>query len=173
MAVERFHRKYDTFPDWKKDTKKNALVSKQKHGKHTVTLLLPEAFMNNSGKVLSKYIASVKAAERMIVVYDDLDLPIGTVKVVFDRGSGGHRGVESIIKHLRTKKFIRVRVGIAPVTPTGKLRKPSGEERVVKFLMASFLPAEKRVLTKAFRTVSDALTIVLTEGRDRAMNVIN
>ncbi|OIO32140.1 MAG: aminoacyl-tRNA hydrolase [Candidatus Yonathbacteria bacterium CG_4_10_14_3_um_filter_47_65] len=171
-AVLYFHQKH-TFSDWKKDLKTNALVSKEKIGKHTVTLVLPDNFMNNSGKVLSGYITDAKKAERLIVIYDDIDLPIGNVKISFDRGSGGHRGVESVIKRLRTRKFIRVRVGISPSAAKGSVRKPTGEERVVKFLMSVFSSVEQKELKRSFGIVTGILDTILAEGKDKAMCLFN
>ncbi|OGC79368.1 hypothetical protein A2852_00580, partial [Candidatus Adlerbacteria bacterium RIFCSPHIGHO2_01_FULL_54_23] len=74
-------------------------------------------YMNNSGAAIRKAVPSKKAAERLIVLHDDLDLPLGSVKLSFGSGSGGHRGVESVIKALKTRDFVRVRIGISPATP--------------------------------------------------------
>lgn len=113
-------------PDWKVDKKLNATVAKIKVGKTPVTIVLPETFMNNSGKSIKQLVASSKQAEKMIVIYDDLDLPFGKSKISFNKSSGGHKGLESIIKAIKTEKFARVRVGISPVTASGKMKKPSG-----------------------------------------------
>ena len=79
------------------------------------TLVLPETFVNLSGKAVSAFIKSPKAAKNLLVVHDDLDLPLGTVKLVFGRGSGGHKGVESIMRAVKTKDFARIRIGISGV----------------------------------------------------------
>ena len=84
--------------------------------------------MNNSGKSLFPLIKSKKTAEQLVVVYDDLDLPLGTLKVSFNRGSGGHRGLDSIIKALKTREFTRIRIGTSSATPSGKIKKPIGEK---------------------------------------------
>src|SRR3989338_7873858 len=98
-----------------------ARVAEGKIGREKITLVEPEAFMNNSGKSLTTLIKSKKAAGELVIIYDDLDLPLGTLKLSFDRGSGGHRGLESIIKALKTRAFVRLRVGVSPSTPSGKL----------------------------------------------------
>ena len=68
--------------------------------------------MNDSGKAVSAFIKSPKAAKNLLVIHDDLDLPLGTMKLVFGRGSGGHKGVESVMRAIKTKDFARLRIGI-------------------------------------------------------------
>ena len=123
MAVEYF-AKSAKLSEWKEDKKAKALVSRGIVGKTLTALVLPNTFMNKSGAAVAKFVKSPKAAERMAVVYDDLDLPLGEMKISFNRGSGGHKGVESLMKVLKTKKFTRVRVGVSPSTAGGALRKP-------------------------------------------------
>ena len=124
MLLESFGKSVGA--QWKEDKKLNSLVSKAKIGKTPVTLLLPNTFMNNSGKAVKSLVTSQKAGEKTVVIYDDLDLPFGTVKISFNKSSGGHKGLESIIKALKTEKFVRIRVGISPVTSSGKIKKPKG-----------------------------------------------
>lgn len=129
-------------------------------------------YMNHSGGPLKKAVPSQKAAERLVVVHDDLDLALGSVKLSFGSGSGGHRGVESVIRALKTRDFVRVRVGISPATPGGKLKKPDAK-KVVDFVLGQFKPAECEKLKKVKKTVKEALELILTEGKDAAMNKIN
>jgi len=74
----------------------------------------------------------------MIVIYDDLDMPLGKIKISYGGGSGGHKGVESIARGIKTKDFIRLRVGISAATAKGVAKKPKGEEKVIKHLMSDF-----------------------------------
>ncbi len=159
--------------EWKVDKKSQAHVASGMIGKTAVVLVAPDTFMNKSGSAVMKYVKSQKAAERMVVIYDELDLPIGGLKLSFNRGSGGHRGVESIMKAVKTKKFTRVRVGVSPETPGGKLKKPHGEEEVVKFILSKFKPGELAELKKIFKKVSEALETVVTEGPQIGMNRFN
>ena len=129
--------------------------------------------MNHSGKFLVKFIKTQKAAQKLIVVYDDLDLALGTFKISYNKSSGGHRGVESVIKSLKTEEFIRVRIGIAPTTPTGKIKKPKGEKAVLDFILSEFKPKETEILKKVFKKVSEAIVCIAEDGRERAMNVYN
>lgn len=132
-----------------------------------------EEFMNNSGKAVAKVIKTKKAAEKLVVVYDDIDLPIGTMKISYNKSSGGHRGVESIIKALKTKEFIRIRIGIAPTTPGGKLKKPDTEKKVLDFILGKFKPTETEILKKIFKKVSEAIPVIAEEGYERGMNRYN
>ena len=103
-----------------------------------IKFFMPDNFMNNSGVTVAKLIKSKKDLKDLIVIYDDIDLPIGRMKISFDRSSGGHNGLESIIKKLKSKEFLRIRIGICPVTPSGKMKKPKGEDKVIKFILGEF-----------------------------------
>jgi len=155
------------------DKKTLSLKSAGKIGKEAVLCLEPETMMNNSGKSVKDLVTSPKKAENLVVIYDDLDLPIGTFKISFNRGSGGHRGVESIIKHIKTKAFVRFRIGTCPETPGGKLKKPQGEDKVIDFILGKFKPAELDELKKVAKKTTDALVCLVEEGRDIAMNRFN
>src|SRR3990167_6962266 len=132
MGLE-FFAKQMQFGDWKVDNKSKSHVASGMIGKTAVVLVAPDTFMNKSGSAVVRYVKSQKAAERMVVIYDDLDLPLGGLKLSFNRGSGGHRGGESIMRAVKTKKFTRVRGGGSPATAGGKLKKPQGEKEVVAF----------------------------------------
>jgi peptidyl-tRNA hydrolase, PTH1 family len=132
-----------------------------------------ETFMNKSGAGVAKVVKSKKAAQKLIVIYDDLDLPLGSVRVSYDRGSGGHKGIESIEKALGTREFIRIRVGITPTTPGGKLKKPEGDKDVEKFILGEFKKSEKEVLEKVFKRVEEAVRLLSTETLQKAMTEVN
>ena len=172
MAVE-YLAKASRLSEWREDAKSKSLVSRGLLGKTLIALILPNAFMNKSGASVSKFVKSPKAAERLAVVYDDLDLPLGTMKISYNRGSGGHKGVESIMSALKTKKFTRVRVGVSPTTASGALRKPVGEKVVVNYILTKFKPHELEILKNVFKKVSRALEVIATEGPERAMNEFN
>lgn len=138
-----------------------------------VKVITPDTFMNKTGPFVAKTVKSKKAAEKLIVIYDDLDLPLGTMKISYNRSSGGHRGVESIIKALKTEAFIRIRIGISPATLSGKLKKPKGEEAVDKHILGEFKKAESEVLKKVFKKVSEAVEAIVDEGLNVAMTKFN
>ncbi len=107
-AVDEF-AKENNFPDFRLSEKFKAQMSE----KGNIILAKPETFMNNSGKCVSALVNFYKGKE-LIIIHDDIDLELGKIRISKNRGSAGHKGVESIIKGLGTKDFIRVRIGIKP-----------------------------------------------------------
>lgn len=152
--------------------KLNALVSGGKYKKEKIICLLPETFMNNSGKSLKNLINSKKKAENLIIIHDDLDLPLGRFKISFGSGSAGHKGVESVIKSIKTKDFIRIKVGISPSTSSGKIKKPESK-KIIDFIIGNFKPKELGTLKKISKKITSALEIIITEGVQKAMNLYN
>lgn len=132
-----------------------------------VKVLIPDTFMNHSGKFVVKHVKSKKAAEKLIVIYDDLDLPLGTMKISYNRSSGGHRGLESIIKALKTKEFIRIRIGISPK------KKPIGPSYVEKHILGEFRKPEMEILKKLFKKVAEAVEMIKSSGLAPAMTEFN
>jgi len=172
MMLEAF-RKGNDCSEWKEDKKKKVLVSEGRIKKEALLLMEPNNFMNNSGKSIAPFVKSKKQAAQTIVIYDDLDLPVGIFKISFNRGSGGHKGVDSIIRALKTREFVRVRVGISPTTSSGKLKKPSGEKEVIRFIMNAFSPREREVLKKVSKKIAEALDTIIASGREKAMGEFN
>jgi PTH1 family peptidyl-tRNA hydrolase len=170
MAVEAYAKK-EGGKDvvWRDDKKANALVARV--GKDT--LVLPNTFMNKSGSAVAKYVKSVKAAKNLVVVYDDLDLPLGRIKVSFARSSGGHNGLKSVARAVKTDEFIRIRIGVSPHTPKGVTKKPTGEEAVLKFILGKFAPKEADELKKTIKLAVEALSVIRDEGHVIAMNKCN
>jgi PTH1 family peptidyl-tRNA hydrolase len=171
--LERLAEREDGIGEWKEDKKAQALASKGMLGGNDVTLVLPETFMNRSGRAASHFVKGAKSAELLIVVYDDMDLPLGRIRIAFGRSSGGHKGVDSIIRWVKTKNFIRIRVGVASSTPSGKLKKPKGEQKVLDFLMSPFKKPEQEVFKKVSGRVEEAIRVIVEEGRVVAMNQFN
>lgn len=172
IVLEAFRVAYD-FPEWQADKKVKALLSKAKMEKESVLLIEPDNFMNNSGKSVVPFIATKKQTEKTIIIYDDIDLPLGTIKISFNRSSGGHNGLESVIKNLKTREFVRVRVGVSKMTAKGLAKKPKGEEAVLKFLLGEFKKDELVELKKIAKKVSAALRMIVLEGREKAMGEYN
>ena len=135
-------------------------------------VIFPDTFMNNSGKALKNLIKSKKAAKNLIVVHDDIDLPLGRFKIVFGRDSAGHKGVESVIKNIKTKDFIRIRVGTSPVTPGGKIKKPAAE-KVIAHIIGKFKPAELKIVSKLSKKITLAIETIIKEGLQKAMSLYN
>lgn len=172
MVVEAFRKKND-FPEWIQDKSLKARISKGSLGKDKVLLVEPDNFMNVSGKSVAPLVKNAKDAERTIVVYDDLDLPLGGMKISFNRSSGGHKGVESIIKSLKTREFSRLRIGICPTTPGGKLKKPKGDDALLDFIVGPFKKTELDEMKKVVKNGAEALALILEEGREIATGKVN
>lgn len=138
-----------------------------------IRLVTPDTYMNDSGLEVKKFIKNKKQAETMIVVYDDLDIPLGKMKISFNKSSGGHKGVQSIIDHIKTQEFIRLRIGIAPVTPSGKVKKVLGEDAVIKHVLSKFKTSESKSLKKVMENGVKALDLIIERGYERAANDVN
>jgi peptidyl-tRNA hydrolase, PTH1 family len=157
---------------WKTDKKLRSLVAKGSfHGK-PVFAVLPETFMNNSGGAVKPLIDSKKKLDTLAVLQDEMDLPLGKVKISYGSSSGGHRGIESIQKALKSKDFVRIRIGISPHTASGKVRKPD-QEKVVDFVIGKFKKGHEDELKKVRKTVAEALELLVTEGRAAATMAIH
>lgn len=106
-----------------------------------------QTFMNNSGQAVKDLVSFYKIRPaNLYIVHDDIDLPLGEVRVVKNRGSAGHKGVESIIKELKTKDFNRIRVGICP-----KTGKPKSLE---KFVLQNFTKQEEKIIKEVVKKVN-------------------
>ena len=171
--VTGYFLKMFSFPVMVKSAKYQALVSLGKVKKEKVMVLFPETFMNKSGASLASLITSKKKAETLIVIHDDLDLPLGKIKISFNRGTGGHRGVLSIVKKIGTEAFVRIRVGISPVRPSGKIKKPLGDKEVENHILGKSKPKEEDLMKKASNKIALVLHILVTEGRDKATMFAN
>ncbi len=165
--------KANDFADWKNDMKTKSLRTKGEVDGEKFDFMLPETFMNNSGQAVMKVIDDKKKLKNLVVIYDDLDIPVGSLKISFNRSSGGHNGLESIIKKVKSKEFVRIRIGVSPHTPTGKLKKPSGEAAVLKFLLGSFKEDELKTLKKQAKQITEILTTIADGGKDKAMSIYN
>lgn len=155
------------------NTGRLALADFVKNGeKKKVKVIFPETFMNNSGKALKPIITSKKKAGDLIVVHDDLDLPLGRFKLAFGSGSAGHKGVESIIKNIKTKDFIRIRIGISPTTLSGKIKKPDAK-KVVAYIIGKFKPKEIQIIRKVSKKITPAIEAIVNEGLQKAMSLYN
>lgn len=172
MLVEKLAKQED-FDDFIFSKTANALVSKGSIDGENVTLVLPETMMNLSGKSAAQFVKSPKAAKSLLVVHDDLDLPLGTIKMVVGRGSGGHKGVESIMRAIKTKDFARIRVGISAIGKKNQAKKVSGEEKVIKHVIGKFKPAEDTTLKKVMKKGVEASRLFVTDSVEAATMFAN
>ncbi len=135
-------------------------------GLKNVILVKPNTFMNESGKAVKPLIDKYKIKPGdLIVIHDDIDLPLEKIRIVRNRGSAGHKGVESIIKELKTENFIRFRIGIQP--RPGKPKNPEN------FVLQKFNKKEEKIVKEVIQKTVFAIEIVLKEGLGKAMNEFN
>lgn len=133
-------------------------------GGEKVALLEPQTFMNRSGESVREAMAFFKLTEdETLVVHDELDLPLGSVKLKRGGGEAGHNGLRSVSKELATRDYWRLRVGVGRPT----------EGEVVDFLLSPLSRAEGDRLDAAVVLATDAIALVLREGFERAMNQVN
>jgi len=159
--------------EFESDKKLNAQVAEVKIGKEKVTLIAPDTFMNKSGKAIGPLVKNPKAAEKLVVIYDDFQLPLGRMKISFNKSSGGHNGLESVIKAVKTEAFPRIRIGTAAANAKGDAKIPHGDEKIEKFILGDFKPDELKVLKKVAKRAAEAVEMIVKEGREKAMNVFN
>lgn len=143
-----------------------AVTAAGKIGEHDVLLAKPETFMNLSGmsvrELAAKYVTS--PAHDLVVVADELDLPLGTLRLKPKGGSAGHHGLESIMGALGTNEFWRLRVGIAPAHDV---------RDGAHFVLSQWKKAQYPLVDEVLERAADAVRVLLTEGGAAAMNRFN
>jgi peptidyl-tRNA hydrolase, PTH1 family len=172
MAVELL-AKQEKFDGFVFNKKTNALMAEGKIGKERVALMLPETMMNNSGKAVASFIQSIKAAKDLLVLQDELDLPLGVLKMVYARGSGGHKGVESVMRAIKTDQFARIRIGISGAGKKNQTKKVSGEEKVIKHVIGSWKSGEEALAKKMIKKAAEAARLFVTDGIETATQFAN
>lgn len=150
----------------KLNKKFKALTAKGEINEEEIILALPQTFMNNSGQSARALASYYKLnPEDIWVVYDDIDLPLGKTRISREGSAGGHKGVESIIDTLKTKSFIRFRLGIA--TPQ-RQRVPAP-----KFVLQKLSKEEQGILNQSVKKTIEAIELTLNSGIEKAMNRFN
>ncbi|MBP6931675.1 MAG: aminoacyl-tRNA hydrolase [Candidatus Pacebacteria bacterium] len=127
----------------------------------------PETFMNDTGSILPYLVKEYNFTNNdIIVVQDDIDLPLGKIKISHDRGDGGHNGIKSIMSQLSSREFVRIRVGVSILDDTGVLRKPD--------VLGNFSKEDLDILKDNISPlVSDILTTIVSTGYEKAMTKYN
>jgi len=157
------------FPDFKLNKKLNAFITEGNFNKKKIILALPETFMNNSGKSVKKLIKNYKLKiENLFVIHDDLDLPLEKIMIVKNRGSAGHKGVQSIIDELGTKDFVRFRIGINPSSTFYAV-----VQNVENFVLQKFNKKEEKILKEVIKKTIEAIECSLKLGPEKAMQKFN
>lgn len=168
MAIDELARRSsaETFRDKFSGSYAKAVLGEKQGGQQAV-LLKPMTYMNESGTSVQPAMAFFKVAPRdLLVLHDELDLPFGTVRLKFGGGHAGHNGLRSIMAHVGTGDFGRVRIGIG--------RPPPGfRGEVADFVLSSFDGVERASLDDCLKLAAESVLEVATRGLDAAMNVRN
>ncbi|MCI6677549.1 MAG: aminoacyl-tRNA hydrolase [Clostridiales bacterium] len=148
------------------DTKKHkALIGKGMIASEKVLLVKPQTFMNLSGESIREITDYYKADESdLIVIYDDISLNVGQIRIRAKGSAGGHNGIKNIIQHMGTQNFWRIKVGIG--------EKPAHRD-LADYVLGHFQGEEKEIMQEAFANAADAAAVMISEGIDTAMNRFN
>ena len=152
---------------WQKNEKLNAEIIELDFESEQLLLIKPQTFMNNSGQTLAflkkKY--PQLTAENIILIYDDIDLPIGKIRIKATSSAGGHNGVKSIIQHLGTQDFLRIKIGAS-----NEFQDNVPTER---FVLQRLSGAERKTLEEIFSQIPEIISDLLSEDIESVMNQYN
>ncbi|MFW6270637.1 MAG: aminoacyl-tRNA hydrolase [Bacillota bacterium] len=161
-AIKNISENYDFEPPV---LELNALVSSGKIENEKVILTQPLSYMNKSGKVVKNLINYYNVSNKdLIIIYDDLDLDPGTIRIKTHGSSGGHNGIKSIINWLNTKKVPRIRIGIG---------RPKSDIEIVDYVLGRFSKQEEVEINQAVKNVVKAVKIICKNGFEQAMSCFN
>ena len=137
-----------------------------------VILAKPQTYMNLSGQSVSRLIKKFNInLNDLLVIHDDLDLPLGKIRIRHGTSSGGHKGIDSIISSLGSQDFSHLRVGIGRPIATGNAQ--ISEADIIAYVLSNFTSEEKQIIVQVIPRVSEAIYCLLTEGLATAMNKYN
>ncbi|MBN1273698.1 MAG: aminoacyl-tRNA hydrolase [Candidatus Aminicenantes bacterium] len=154
--------------DWNIQTKKRAFSSKVGEGerkREKIFVAMPQTYMNNSGFAVKKIVDNRKIEkEKLIIIYDDLDIPLGEIRVRKEGSAGTHKGMDSVIRELKITCFPRIRIGIGPSSPV---------KDTITFVLSPFDEEEKPLIDEGLRKARNALEMIFDRGIENAMSVFN
>jgi PTH1 family peptidyl-tRNA hydrolase len=137
-------------------------------GSQKVRLLKPQTYMNNSGQSIRAVVDWYKLPpESVLVIYDDMDLPVGKLRMRLSGSAGGHNGMKSTIAHLGTQAFPRLRIGI------GSVREAERDRDTVSHVLGKFSPQEAPIVAEVIQLAADAVELSLRQGVEKAMSLYN
>lgn len=170
MCLNRFARKHGIRFARKQG---QARVAEGEINGMKVVLARPQTGMNLSGYSVSRLVKKYKISpEDLIVIHDDLDLPLGKIRIRQGGRSGGHKGIKSIIEELGNADFLRIRVGIGrpDLMDSAAMEKDSG---VINHVLSDFVASEDESVAEAMNKVNEAIFCLINEGLTTAMNRYN
>ena len=166
MCLNRFAKQHKIAFEKKQG---RARVGIGEAGGQSVVLARPQTYMNASGEAVGYLVDRYKAEMGdLIVIHDDMDLPVGKIRIRQGGRSAGHKGIESIIYYLDNPDFIRVRVGIGKPEANG-----DKDSEVIGFVLNNFTDEEAKIIEPVIDRVSEALLCLITAGLEPAMNIFN
>ncbi len=171
MMLEEVRDVFD-FPEFQVKKTTQALISEDLIAEHEAILVFPQTFMNLSGTSVAKICKYMKPDDMLVVMYDDLDVPVGKLKLSYEKSAGGHNGVASIIEHLGSKAFVRIRIGISPTDENGKVIRPIPNDTQHDFVLTSFRPEEKDAVILLVPKVQEILISLVQKGREKTMSLL-
>ena len=124
-------------------------------------------------KVKANAELKLKTADDFLVIYDDFQLPLGRMKISYNKSSGGHNGLESVIKAVKTEAFPRIRIGTAAANSKGEAKVPHGDDKIEKFILGKFKDDELKIVKKLGKKAAEVIQVWIKEGREKATNVCN
>jgi PTH1 family peptidyl-tRNA hydrolase len=153
LHVDIKHEKYSSF------------IARALIGQEGAVLAKPQTYMNDSGRAVSAILRDTYASvSDLIVLHDELNLPLGSIRTKIGGGHGGHNGLRSIIDLVGSSDFIRVRLGIGRPTP--------GMD-AADYVLSQFLPEERKVLPDVMARAAEVVRVIILDGPNRAMNIFN
>jgi PTH1 family peptidyl-tRNA hydrolase len=149
-----------SFADWDTDKKKKAQSTKGTIDGNSFRFIKPLTYMNDSGLAVKHFVKTPAERARLVVINDDLDLPFGEARLVFARGSAGHKGVTSVSKVLKSDEYFRIRIGISAPRAKGGVKKPPNKKGVTDFVLKDFSKKELTELKARVPAIKQALISV-------------
>lgn len=159
MAVDQLAGRLGRFRGWAKDA--GGSRGEGRAGRHVATLVKPERYMNRSGEIFRALLAEGWVAGEILVVCDEVYLPLGALRIRSRGGTAGHQGLESIAKEAGTEAFPRLRIGVGPAPSSDRLK---------NYVLEPFLSEEQTVLPRVIEAAGQAAFDAVADGLTQAMN---
>ena len=159
LVAQALHTKIDRL-------KFQALTRAVDYGDLRILLVQPQTYMNLSGAAVSALASYYKIPpERILVIFDDVSLPLGRIRIRAEGSAGGHNGIKSIIQSLGTDKFPRIKIGVG--------EKPHPDFDLADWVLSKFSPREEELLAPALQNAADAALMLLDQGIQKASSAYN
>lgn len=176
-TLDYFLKKYESVDKstWEESKKLKSLTKKIKIKDNDMLLAKPQTFMNNSGVAVGLLLSYFKIEPtNLVVIHDELDLPLGKIQIRYGGGTAGHNGLESIIKSVGTDKFIRIRMGVGkPMRVDGKWFDIKNPRTIDNYVLQHFSESEYHDVKNMIKHVQKNLELLLSHGFDTFMSKYN